>query len=321
MRRPRRSGAFADQQSGTRPYSDEDPPVSTVVPRPPIVPSEGVMPMPLGLLIPLTLVPLRAELERDVLRPVAPVRRGLLDVLVVARAPVLPELLRPLLRLLELRRLAGLRVVLRDAGLRVVLREAGLRVLLLRDAGLRVVLRLAGLRAVALPPRAPSVLAAALTRPVLRLAGFRAVLREAGLRVVLRDAGLRVAGLRVAGLRVVLRDAGLRAAGLRVVLREAGLRAAGLRVVLREAGLRVVVRPDVDRRVVPPDERVLVPLDLLRAVAICSLLVGDVEGNADVGSMRVASADIQQELHLSYFEMSSTRSPVCASDALRAMSA
>jgi hypothetical protein len=121
-----------------------------------------------------------------------------------------------------------------------------------RDAGFRVVLRLAGLRAVALPPRAPSVFAAAFTRL---------------------------------------------------------------------AGLRVVLRPDVDLRVVPPDERVLVPLDLLRAVAICSLLVGDVEGNADGGSMRVASADIQQELHLSYFEMSSTRSPVCASDALRAMSA
>ena len=67
-----------------------------------------------------------------------------------------------------------------------------------------------------------------------------------------------------------------------------------------------VLRPDVDR---------------LRAVAICSLLVGDVGGNADVCSMRAASADIQQEPHLSYFEMSSTRSPVCASDALRAMSA
>ena len=92
--------------------------------------------------------------------------------------------------------------------------------------------------------------------------------------------------------------------------------------VEREAVLRfAVLRPDVDRRVAPPDERVLVPVDLLRAVAICSLLVGDVGGNADVCSMRVASADIQQEPHLSYFEMSSTRSPVCASDALRAMSA
>jgi hypothetical protein len=87
--------------------------------------------------------------------------------------------------------------------------------------------------------------------------------------------------------------------------------------VLRPA----VLRPDVDRRVVPPDERVLDAVDLLRAVAIRSLLVGSVGGNADVCSMRAASADIQQELHLSYFEMSSTRSPVCASDALRAMSA
>jgi hypothetical protein len=89
-----------------------------------------------------------------------------------------------------------------------------------------------------------------------------------------------------------------------------------LRVVLRDAGLRVVLR-----RVVPPDERVLEPEDLLLAVAICSLLVGDVGGNADVCSMRAASAVIQQERHLSYFEMSSTRSPVFSSDALRAMSA
>jgi hypothetical protein len=175
------------------------------------------------------------------------------------------------------------------------------------------VLREAGLRAAGL-------------RVVLREAGLRVVLRDAGLRVVLREAGLRAAGLRVvlrdAGLRVVLRDAGLRVvlrdAGLRVVLREAGLRAAGLRVVVRDAGLRVVLR-DAGLRV--PDERVLEPLDLLRAVAICSLLVGDVGGNAAVCSMRVASADIQQGRHLSYFEMSSTTSPVCSSDALRAMSA
>jgi hypothetical protein len=252
------------------------------------VPSDGVMPMPpelpsmRGVLVPLRLVPVRAELERDVLRrvPLAPERPVLVRV-VVARAPVLPELPRLLLR--------------RAAGLRVPVER--------RAAGFRVVLRLAGLRAAG-----------------LRAAGLRA----AGLRaVVLR----RVAGLRAAGLRaVVLR----RVAGFRVVLRLAGLRAVALpprapsvfaAAFTRLAGLRVVLRPDVDLRVVPPDERVLVPLDLLRAVAICSLLVGDVEGNADGGSMRVASADIQQELHLSYFEMSSTRSPVCASDALRAMSA
>jgi hypothetical protein len=152
---------------------------------------------------------------------------------------------------------------------------------------------------------------------VRRAAGLRA----AGLRAVVR----RAAGLRAAGLRAVVlrRVAGLRAAGLRaVVLR----RAAGFRAVVRRAaGLRaVVVRRVLVRRaglrVVPPDDRV-VPLDLLRAVAICSLLVGDVGGNADLCSMRAASADIQQEPHLSYFEMSSTRSPVCASEALRAMSA
>jgi hypothetical protein len=31
-----------------------------------------------------------------------------------------------------------------------------------------------------------------------------------------------------------------------------------------------VLRPVVDRRVVPPDDRLVVAVDLLRAVAICS---------------------------------------------------
>jgi hypothetical protein len=145
-------------------------------------------------------------------------------------------------------------------------------------------------------------LAAVLRRvPVLRLAVLRPVERFA---VVLRLAVLRPVVLR----RVVppLRD---------VVVRRVPVER--FAAVLRLA----VLRPAVDRRVVPPAERVLDAVDLLRAVAIRSLLVGSVGGNADVCSMRAASADIQQELHLSYFEMSSTRSPVCASDALRAMSA
>jgi hypothetical protein len=184
------------------------------------------------------------------------------------------------------------------------------------------------LRADARPPRVPSVFAAALTRldvlrvPVLRVPVLRVpVLRVPVLRRVVPPERLDV--LRLPVLRVpVLRVPVLR----RVVLPplEADERDEVVRrvPVEREPVLRLVVlRPDVDRRVVPPDERVLVPVDLLRAVAICSLLVGDVGGNAAQCSMRVASADIQQERHLSYFEMSSTRSPVCASDALRAMSA
>jgi hypothetical protein len=235
-----------------------------------------------GAVVPVRLVPVRArdvvlrdEVDRDAVRrvPLAPVRRVLpVLLLVVARAPVRPEVLRrvPVLRRLVaervpvervpvLRRLTAERVpVLR----RLVAERVPVdRVPVLRLLVLRDVLRPAepvDLRADARPPRAPSVFAADLTR-----------------LVVLR--------------RVVppLRDA-------------------------------VVRRVPVERE---PVLRLLVPVDLLRAVAICSLLVGDVGGNADVCSMRVASADIQQEPHLSYFEMSSTRSPVCASDALRAMSA
>src|SRR4051794_33501891 len=118
----------------SRVYLDDDLPVSLVLPRPPMVPSDGVTPMPLGVDVPLTLVPMRAELEREVLR--APVRRVLLVPPVVARAPVRPELLR----VLELRRAAELRV---PDDRRVVLRPAGFRAVL-RLAGFRVVLRLAG---------------------------------------------------------------------------------------------------------------------------------------------------------------------------------
>jgi hypothetical protein len=145
--------------------------------------------------------------------------------------------------------------------------------------------------------------------PLLRLAVPRfAVLRLAVLRLaVLRFAVLRFAVLRLAVLRFA-------------VLRFAVLRLAVLRFAAPLERL-VVRRFVVLRRLVPPLERVLDPLDLLLAVAICSLLVGDVGGNADLCSMRAASADIQQNEHLSYFEMSSTRFPVCSSDAFRAMSA
>jgi hypothetical protein len=104
------------------------------------------------------------------------------------------------------------------------------------------------------------------------------------------------------------------------VLRFAVVRFAVARfAVLRFAVLRLAVARFAVLRV--PVDRLAAVLDLLRAVAIRSLLVGDVVGNADVCSMRAASADIQQEHHLSYFETTSSRSRVCASDALRAMSA
>jgi hypothetical protein len=278
----------------SRSYFSDDLPAdrraSDCVPRPPIVPSDGVVPRPPearasvtgdGVPTPERLVPVRerAELLRAFVRRVVlpPVRRVVpVLLLVVARAVVRPELRRPLLRFAVLRRAPVLRLaVLRRAP---VLRFAVLRFAVLRFA----VLRLA----------------------VLRFAVARfAVLRLAVLRLaVLRLAVLRLAVLRFAVVRfaAVLRFAVLRFA----VLRLAVLRLAVLRVPVER--LAAVLRP---------------ALDLLRAVAIRSLLVGDVVGNADVCSMRAASADIQQERHLSYFEMSSTRSPVCASDALRAMSA
>jgi len=221
----------------------------------------------------------------------------------------------PVERVAVLRRLVAVRVpVERVAVLRRLVAE---RVPVLRPA------EPVDLRADARPPRAPSVFAADFTRlvvlrrltaervPVERFAVERlAVERVPVLRVpVERFAVERFAVERVPVLRRVVPP----------LLRDAVVRRVP---VEREAVLRfAVLRPDVDRLVAPPAERVLVPVDLLRAVAICSLLVGDVGGNADVCSMRVASADIQQEPHLSYFEMSSTRSPVCASDALRAMSA
>jgi hypothetical protein len=266
------------------------------------------------------LVPVRAALLRDVDRLLLPPARRVVlpELRLVAARALVPELRRPLelvRRVPVLRRAVERFAVLRRAP---VLRLAVLRLAALRLAVLRfAVLRLA----------------------VLRLAVLRlAVLRLAVLRLaVLRFAVLRLAVLRLAVLRLaVLRFAVLRAAVLRLaVLRLAVLRFAVLRLaVLRFAVLRLAVERDevvrrvpverlaLDRRVVPPDERVLEPVDLLRAVAICSLLVGDVGGNAcDVCSMRAASADIQQEHRLSYLEMSSTRSPVCSSDALRAMSA
>jgi hypothetical protein len=88
--------------------------------------------------------------------------------------------------------------------------------------------------------------------------------------------------------------------------------------VERERG--VVLRPLDDRPVEPLLERLL-ELDLLRAVAMCLLLVGEFGGNTSLRSMGVAPAVIQQETHLSYFEMSSTTSPVCCSDARLATSA
>jgi hypothetical protein len=193
----------------------------------------------------------------------------------------------------ELRRVVAARVpVERVAVLRRLVAE---RVPVLRPA------EPVDLRADARPPRAPSVFAADFTRLVVlrRLTAERVPVE--------RFAVERLAVERVPVLRVP-------------VERFAVERFAVERVPVLRRVVPPLLRDAVVRRV-PPDERVLVPVDLLRAVAICSLLVGDVGGNADVCSMRVASADIQQEPHLSYFEMSSTRSPVCASDALRAMSA
>jgi len=185
------------------------------------------------------------------------------------------------------------------------------------------------LRAETRPPRAPSVFAAAFVRvdvlrvPVLRFAVLRfAVVRPAepvALRAEARPSVFAAALTRVEVLRFAVLRRVVPPLRLDAVERDEVVRRVP---VEREPLLRLLVlRPVVDRRVVPPDERVLEPVDLLRAVAICSLLVGDVGGNADVCSMRVASADIQQERRVSYFEMSSTRSPVCVSDALRAMSA
>jgi hypothetical protein len=113
------------------------------------------------------------------------------------------------------------------------------RVPVLRLVVLRLVVRPAEpfvLRAEARPPRAPSVFAAAFTRvPVERVPVLRRVVPPPLLEAVLRDAVVR---------RVP---------------------------VEREPVLRLLVlRPVVDRRVVPPDDRLVVAVDLLRAVAICS---------------------------------------------------
>jgi hypothetical protein len=67
--------------------------------------------------------------------------------------------------------------------------------------------------------------------------------------------------------------------------------------------------------------RAAVVLDLLLAVAMCLLLVGEFGGNNYWRSMSVAPAVIQQKRHLSYLEMSSTTFPVCSSDACLATSA
>jgi hypothetical protein len=120
------------------------------------------------------------------------------------------------------------------------------RVPVLRLAVLRVVVRPAepeGLRADALPPRVPSVFAAAFTRgDVLRL-------------LVERVPVERVPVLRLVVLRRVPVE--------RVPVERVP--------VERVPVLRLLVlRPLVDRLAVAPAERVLVPVDLLRAVAICS---------------------------------------------------
>ncbi len=89
-------------------------------------------------------------------------------------------------------------------------------------------------------------------------------------------------------------------------------------VVLRAVLLRrvPVERFAVDR--VPLDR---VELDLLLAVAMCLLLLGEFGGNNYWRSMSVAPAVIQQKGHLSYLEMSSTTSPVRLSAACLATSA
>jgi hypothetical protein len=312
----------------------------------PAVPSAGVV-------VPDLLVPVRAVLLRDVDRRVVllpPVRRVVLPDLrlVVARAPV-PELrprleerplelrrfvLPPLLRFVVLRRFVPLLlrfVLLRFVPLAVLRRLVLLRLVLLRF----VVLRPAELRLVEL--RLAELRFAELRFVDARFVVLRFV--DARFVVLRRFAVLRLVLLRLADARfVVLRRLVVPLARFVVLRRLVAplLRLVVLRLlVLRRFAVpverfvvlrRLVVPPlrdEVVRRV--PVERELVlrfVLDLLRAVAICSLLVGDVGGNADdLCSMRAASADIQQERHLSYFEMSSTRSPVCASDALRAMSA
>jgi hypothetical protein len=101
-----------------------------------------------------------------------------------------------------------------------------------------------------------------------------------------------------------------------VVLRRVPVeRAEVVRRVPVERARDVVLRP-----VEPLLERLL-ELDLLLAVAMCLLLVGEFGGNDYWRSICVAPAVIQQNRHLSYFEMSSTSSPVRLSDACSAMSA
>src|SRR5581483_5533679 len=186
------------------------------------------------------------------------------------------------------------------------------RVLLVRLVVARAPVRPEELR------RAPVERLAAVGRvPVVRLAAVRRVPVER-LAVVRFAAVRRVPVERLAVERLAVERL---AAVRRVpVERLAVVRFAAVRRVPVERERAVVLRPVVERRVVPLLERVL-ELVLLRAVAMCLLLLGEFGGNNVPCSMRVAPAVIQQERHHSYLEMSSTTSPVCASDAFRATSA
>jgi hypothetical protein len=117
------------------------------------VPSEGVVPSPLGVSISAPVVSIAGVVVPERLVPVR------------VRAVVLRDAERRVVLLPPVRRVVPLvRAVVARAAVRPVVlrRAAGLR---RRAAGLRVVLRrAAGLRAVLRPPRAPSVFAAAFTR-------------------------------------------------------------------------------------------------------------------------------------------------------------
>lgn len=299
-----------------------------------MVPSGGIWPKPLltpsvagaatsaavSADVPLRLVPVRARevLLRDAVvrfvelaalrrvEPVAPVRPVLR--LVVARAPVRPEALRRVLLVLRLAAFRRVPVERFAVAFRVALRTA-LRAPVARFATARfAVPRFAVARRAVL--RAPVVRLAAVRRvvaflrPVVRLTADFARVVFLRAPVVARFAVER----RVVALRAVVRltdDFFRVVAFLRVpVERFAVVRrvpverdAVALRRVpverLRDA---VVFRAAVDR----------VELDLLRAVAMCLLLVGEFGGNNYSRSMRAAPAVIPQKTHLSYLEMSST---------------
>ena len=204
--------------------------------------------------VPVRLVPRRARAAVPD-EPAAPVRRV---VRVVARAPVRPELLRPVrrpvVRFAAGRRLAA---VFRFAGARfaAVFRFAGAR--------FAAVFRFAVLRFAAVFRFAGARFAAVFRLAVVR---FAAVFRLAVLRLaaVLRFAVLRFAVVRLAA---VLRFAVLRFAVVRfAVVRLAVVRFAVVRLA---AGRRFAVDRFAAVRFVP----------VLFLVAICLLLVGEFGGN------------------------------------------